>query len=159
MNKTATPTAKTGMLIRKPVAEVFDAFINPEITTKFWFTKSTGKLEVGKQIEWTWEMYNISVPVLVKKIDPYKTIIIQWGNYQDMSTVEWTFKSLEGKGTYVIITNIGFQGGPDEVIAEVSDSTKGFTFVLAGLKALLEYDIQLNLVADAFPNDNHQMED
>ena len=34
------PIAKAEMLIRKPVAEVFEAFINPEITTKFWFTKS-----------------------------------------------------------------------------------------------------------------------
>lgn len=30
--------AKTEMLIRRPVAEVFEAFIEPEITTKFWFT-------------------------------------------------------------------------------------------------------------------------
>ncbi|CEJ69228.1 hypothetical protein BN1195_01525 [Chryseobacterium oranimense G311] len=38
------------MLIRKPVEDVFEAFINPEITTKFWFTKSTGKLEEGKTL-------------------------------------------------------------------------------------------------------------
>jgi len=30
-------------------------------------------------------------------------------------------------------------------------STGGFTIVLAGLKALLEHNIQLNLVADRFP--------
>jgi uncharacterized protein YndB with AHSA1/START domain len=35
--------AKTGMLIRRPVSAVFEAFINPDITTKVWFTKSTGK--------------------------------------------------------------------------------------------------------------------
>lgn len=37
---TQVPVAKTGMLIRKPVAEVFEAFIDPNITTKFWFTRS-----------------------------------------------------------------------------------------------------------------------
>jgi uncharacterized protein YndB with AHSA1/START domain len=36
------PVAKTGMLIRKPVAEVFEAFLDPDVTTKFWFTKSSG---------------------------------------------------------------------------------------------------------------------
>ena len=46
--------AKTEMLIRRPVAEVFEAFINPDITTKFWFTKSSGRLEAGKQIRWDW---------------------------------------------------------------------------------------------------------
>ena len=53
---TGTPMAKTGMLIRKPVAEVFEAFINPDITTKFWFTKSSGRLEPDKQVQWDWEI-------------------------------------------------------------------------------------------------------
>jgi len=35
----------TGMLIRRPVAEVFEAFIDPDITTQFWFTRSSGRLE------------------------------------------------------------------------------------------------------------------
>ncbi len=34
------PSAKAEMLIRKPVAEVFEAFVNPAVTSKFWFTKS-----------------------------------------------------------------------------------------------------------------------
>ena len=37
------PTAMTGMLIRKPVADVFETFINPEITTLFWFTKGRSR--------------------------------------------------------------------------------------------------------------------
>lgn len=152
-NQIENPAAATGMLIRKPVEEVFQAFINPEITTQFWFTKSTGKLEAGKQIEWTWEMYNVSVPVLVKEIIPNEKIVIEWGNYSNMSTVEWTFKSLGEKGTYISIINSGFKGSVAEIVAQVSDSTKGFTFLLAGLKAFLEYGIQLNLVADAFPKE------
>jgi hypothetical protein len=47
------------MLIRKPVEDVFEAFINPEVTTHFWFTKSTGRLEEGKTITWEWEMYGV----------------------------------------------------------------------------------------------------
>ena len=56
------------MLIRKPVNQVFEAFVDPAITTKFWFTKSSGKLEKGKQIKWEWEMYNVSSDVEVKEI-------------------------------------------------------------------------------------------
>jgi hypothetical protein len=37
----------------------------------------------------------------------------------------------------------------------VSSSTEGFTWTLAGLKALLEHNIRLNLVADRFPNGPH----
>lgn len=42
------PIAKAEMLIRKPVAEVFEAFVNPAVTAKFWFSKGSGRLEVGK---------------------------------------------------------------------------------------------------------------
>lgn len=45
----------------------------------------------------------------------------------------------------------GFTGSGDELVKQVTDSTQGFTLVLAGLKALLEHDVELNLVADRFP--------
>jgi len=149
-NDTKRPSAKTAMLIRKPVNEVFDAFIEPAITTKFWFTRSTGKLEPGKHIEWFWEMYNVSVQVIVEQLITNEKILIRWGNYGHMTTVEWTFKEILGEGTHVAIVNDGFEDSP-ALIEQISDSTKGFTFFLAGLKAWLEYGIQLNLVADAFP--------
>src|SRR5947199_10643616 len=44
LSLTKPPVASTGMLIRKPVAEVFAAFVDPAITSKFWFTKASGKL-------------------------------------------------------------------------------------------------------------------
>ena len=47
---TRIPATKTGMLIRKPAAEVFDAIVNPDITTKFWFSRSSGRLELADAI-------------------------------------------------------------------------------------------------------------
>ena len=39
------PVATAGMLIRRPVAEVFEAFANPAVTTRFWFRRgSTAEL-------------------------------------------------------------------------------------------------------------------
>jgi uncharacterized protein YndB with AHSA1/START domain len=40
---TQTPMATAEMLIRRPVPEVFEAFVNPAITSKFWFTKGSGR--------------------------------------------------------------------------------------------------------------------
>lgn len=148
---TRIPVVKTGMLIRKPAAEVFEAFINPEITTKFWFTKSSGKLEEGKQVQWDWEMYEISIPVDVKVIEPNRRIVIEWPGYGAPTTVEWMFETLEDGTTFVRITNSGLQGSGDELVKQATDSTQGFTIVLAGLKALLEHNVVLNLVADRFP--------
>ena len=57
------PVAKAEMLIRKPVAQVFEAFVDPAITSKFWFTKGSGRLEAGKRIRWDWEMYDVFAQV------------------------------------------------------------------------------------------------
>lgn len=144
--------AKTEMLIRRPVAEVFEAFINPDITTKFWFTKSSGRLETGKKIRWEWEMYNSGTDVNVKAIEPNKRILVEWMAYGGPTTIEWTFISRPDNTTFVRITNSGFQGTEEEIAEQAISSTEGFTFVLAGLKALLEYNINLNLIADRFPD-------
>jgi uncharacterized protein YndB with AHSA1/START domain len=148
---THTPVAKAEMLIRKPVAQVFEAFIDPAITAKFWFTKGSGRLEPGKQVQWEWEMYNASAQVNVKVVEPNKRILIEWPGYSGLTTVEWIFTPLSADTTFVSITEAGFSGDGDEVVKQALDSTGGFTWVLAGLKALLEHNIRLNLVADRFP--------
>lgn len=148
---TQVPKTKTGMLIRRPVADVFEAFVNPDITTKFWFTKSSGRLEAGKQVHWDWEMYGISVPVTAKVVEPNKRLVIEWPGYSSPTRVEWTFASQKDRTTFVSITEAGFTGTGDELVKQVTDSTQGFSLVLAGLKALLEHGVRLNLVGDRYP--------
>jgi len=145
------PVMRTGMLIRRPVAEVFEAFVNPEITTRFWFTRSTGKLEAGRQVHWYWDMYGVSAPVTVIAVEPPGKIVIEWPDRNGLTTVEWTFTPREDGSTFVEITNSGFSGSADELVEQVTDSMGGFTLVLAGCKALLEHDLELNLVADRYP--------
>jgi uncharacterized protein YndB with AHSA1/START domain len=150
-----TPIAKTGMLIRRPVTEVFEAFVDPNITTQFWFTKSSGRLAAGRQVTWTWEMYGSSTHVQVKVIEPNKRIVIEWDGYSGRTTVEWKLASQKDGSTFVSITESGWTGNGDELVKYATNSTQGFTWTLAGLKALLEHDVRLNLVADRFPKGPH----
>lgn len=143
--------AKAEMLIRKPVAEVFAAFIDPEITAQFWFTKSSGKVAQGQQLQWDWEMYNASTQVTVKAVEEDKRILIEWSGYDTPTTVEWIFTPLTHDSTFVSIINSGFRGDAETRAQQAIDSTEGFALVLAGAKALLEHNILLNLVADRFP--------
>jgi len=146
-----TPVAKTGMLIRKSPEEVFAAFINPDITTRFWFTRSSGPLETGKPVRWEWEMYDGSTQVTPKTIEPHRRIVIEWDRYSGPTTVEWKFALLQNAGTFVSVTESGFTGTGEELLNYVTASTQGFTWVLAGLKGFLEHGVQLNFVADRFP--------
>jgi uncharacterized protein YndB with AHSA1/START domain len=145
------PVAKTGMLIRKPAEDVFRAFTDPAITTQFWFTKSSGPLAAGKQVRWEWEMYGSATNVTVKQLDHNKRIVIEWDGYSGRSQVEWKFASLGESATFVSIAESGWNGDGDSLVHYVSNATSGFTWTLAGLKALLEHGVRLNLVGDRFP--------
>jgi len=137
------------MLIRKPIQEVFEAFINPEITTNFWFTKSTGKLEEDKTITWEWEMYDAKSEVKVLQIIPNQLIKTEWGLFSN--NVDYEFKEM-GKGTLVIIKSYGYSETGEDLLSIINDNTGGFTTVLDGCKAYLEHGINLRLIEDKFPS-------
>jgi uncharacterized protein YndB with AHSA1/START domain len=154
---TKVPVAKAKMLIRKPVAEVFEAFVDPGVTSKFWFTRGSGRLEPGKRVQWDWQMYGFSMQVTVKAIEVNKRILVEWSAGGSASTIEWIFAARDDGTTFVSITNGGFSGEADEIVKQAIDGTEGFSFVLAGAKALIEHGVRLNLVPDRFPDglENH----
>ena len=102
---TKAPVAVAEMLIRRPVAEVFEAFVNPDITSRFWFTKGSGRLESGKQVQWDWDMYGVSQQVSVKAVEPHARILVEWPGYGSSTTVEWIFTAREDGSTFVSITS------------------------------------------------------
>lgn len=148
---TKPPVARTGMLIRSPVAEVFAAFVDPAITTRFWFTKSSGPLAPGAEVRWEWEMHGVGTDVAVRVFERDRRLLIEWDTRERPTTVEWLFTPRPDGTTFVEIAHAGFVGDADQVVAQALDAAGGFALVLAGLKALLEHGIRLNLVADRFP--------
>ena len=147
-NEAFTITAE--MMIRKPVAEVFRAFIDPAMTVNFWFSTSSGKLERGKTVTWRWEMYHVSAVVTVEEIIENKLIQIDWGD--PMPKVAFEFTALDKTSTYVTIKNHGCKSTGEEFIETLLGQLGGFTTVLDGLKAYLEHGINLNLIGDKFPH-------
>lgn len=143
-----TLAAKAGFVIRKPVATVFDAFVNPQITTKFWIKRSTGPLEDGATVRWYFTD-DISTEVRVVAIEKNRRIHFEWGDEpQYTTTVEWHFEPRGKDRTYVRVTCNGFSGDGDAVVAQALDTTGGFSIVLTSAKAFLEHGVQLDIVAD-----------
>jgi uncharacterized protein YndB with AHSA1/START domain len=144
----AALAAKCELLIRKPVAAVFEAFVDPAITTRFWFTKGSGRLEPGAHLRWDWEMYGVGTDVTVKAIEPNRRILVEWNTADNPSEVEWTFAERGHARTWVTVENRGFSGPRNAQIAEALDSTGGFALVLAGAKIWLEHGIEPRFVLD-----------
>jgi uncharacterized protein YndB with AHSA1/START domain len=153
MAKKKLTSAEAQMCIRKPANEVFQAFIDPALTKYFWFTKGNDRLEVNKTIIWEWEMYNFSTKVVATQIIADKKIVIEWFTAEKPTIVDFDFKELSNGSTFVTIRHSGFQQKGIELQAAINDSTSGFTIVLAGLKAFLEHNINLNLILDKFPKE------
>ena len=59
--------------------------------------------------------------------------------------------------TFVSVINAGFVGSDAEKVKTALDATEGFAFVLAGAKAWLEHEVELNLVRDRFPKGLRRM--
>ena len=145
------PVAKIELLIRRPVAQVFDAFVNPDVITKFWFNRTSGPLVAGKSVTWHWDLYEASTKVRVLALEQDRRIYVEWDIDSDSpSRVEWTFEDRADDGTYVSVVNSGFDRDADDVIDQIVDSTGGFALVLAAAKVYLEHGISLNIVADRF---------
>ncbi|MEO8179209.1 MAG: SRPBCC family protein [Deltaproteobacteria bacterium] len=144
--------AKAEMLIRRPVAAVFEAFVDPGVTSKFWFSRGSGRLEAGASVRWDWAMYGFSEDVRVLAIEPNRRILVEWSAYGAPTRIEWVFTARADETTFVSVTSSGFTGSLAEVASLAVGATEGFAFVLAGAKALLEHGVLLQLVPDRFPD-------
>ncbi|HMJ94091.1 MAG TPA: SRPBCC family protein [Allosphingosinicella sp.] len=149
---TTAPEAKAQMLIRRPAPDLFEAFADPEITGRFWFSEGSARLEPGATVTWTWAMYGFSTPVAVRELEPTRRILIDWGQPDEATQVEWRFEPRGEDSTFVAVRNWGFRGDLDAQIAQALDSTGGFNLVLAAAKAWLEHGIELNVVLDHDPD-------
>lgn len=145
------PVVRAGMLIRRTPEEVFQAFADPEITTKFWFTKGSGFLVAGSKVQWDWEMYDVSAEIDVIELIPNERIVFEWPGAHGTTQVRWKFIPLDNIGTFVSVENDGFAGTDAEVVEEAMGATQGFTIVLCAAKIYLEQGVEPNFVLDRFP--------
>jgi uncharacterized protein YndB with AHSA1/START domain len=150
---TKAPSVNVGMLVRRAPHDVFEALADPSVTTRFWYTKSTGRMTEGAELTWEWEMYRTSGRVWVQQVQPGRRIRFSWDGYDPThpTMVEFEFIPYENTATYLRITETGFTGDADTQVSRALESTAGFTFLLSSLKAALEHDIILQVTADAHP--------
>jgi uncharacterized protein YndB with AHSA1/START domain len=141
------PKVRQQMLIRAPAKEVFRAMTDPAVTRRFWFSRGSGPLAPGARVRWDWEMYGGSAEVTVVDFQPDRRLTYDWSGGGG-TRVDCRLEPRED-GTMVTIDITGF-AGPDACDLAI-DSSGGFAFVLAAMKAWLEHGIELNVVPDKAP--------
>ena len=111
------PVATAELLIRKPVAEGFEAFVDPALITTSWFDKSSGPPGSVRTVLWHRELISAIGEGRVKAIEVNQRILIDRGN-GDAPTLEWTLYPRSADTSQLSVVNSGFAGHGDEIVRQ-----------------------------------------
>lgn len=136
--------AKVQSGILKSASEIFEAIVNPEIMTKYFISGSTGRIESGKTLTWTWTDYEGEHEVKVGKIEKDKIVSFEWEGSGVNCVVVITLEPKGEDKTLVKITESEWPAdykGANQCMGQV----EGWTHFLMCMKAYLEYGIDLRV--------------
>lgn len=149
--------------IARPVAEVFEAVVNPAELSRYFTTGGAkGRLETGATVSWDFADFPGAFPVEVVEVDENRKIVLRWeategdpsgGDPSDgddavasgagySTTVTMTFEPLEDGRTLVSIAEEGWHDTEGGLKAS-SGNCQGWTQALCAMKAYLEHGINL----------------
>lgn len=143
---------KTAIQILKPVNEVFEAIVDPQKMSNYFISKSSGKMEAGKQIMWKFPEFDIEFPIRVEKIIKDEYISYYWDVEGSELLVEMMLAS-RGEGSTVVTITERSRENNEAGIKWLKENTAGWANFLACLKAYLEYNINLRRGAFDFMSD------
>ena len=138
--------AKVQIGILKPVSEVFEAIVDPEKMSKYFISSSTGMMESGKNLTWTWPDFDGEIQIKVGKIEKDKIVSFEWGGSGNNCVVVISLEAKSENKTLVIVTESDWPAdykGAKQCMGQV----EGWTNFLCCLKAYLEYGINLRVGA------------
>lgn len=138
------PKFQTQLKIRKPVAKVFDAVVDPKKLSGYFVEKGSGPLATGATVMWKFPELDDQFPVKVEEVVPNERIVLHWaaaeGGYD--TRVEMQFKPLDAENTMVMISESGWRP-TEKGIAASYGNAGGWMHMMACMKAYLEYGINL----------------
>lgn len=131
--------SKAFIQIQKPVNEVFEGIVNPEKMTMYFISKSSGRLETGKEVIWKFPEFSEEFHVKEIKIETNNYISFVW---DPETIVNITLEELPDKSTIVRVNENGKELNEDN-LKWALDNSGGWANFLACMKAYLEYGIEL----------------
>ena len=137
---------KVQMGILKPAHQVFEAIVDPDKMNKYFITTSTGRMENGKTLTWTWEDFDASHEVKVQNIEKDKLVSFTWEGSGGECIVVITIEPKSENKTLIKITESDWPAD-FEGATKCMGQVEGWTHFLCCLKAYLEYGINLRVGA------------
>ena len=134
---------KAALKIQKPAHQVFEAIVDPAQMSNYFISKSSGRMEEGKTLQWQFPEMDMEFPIRVKKVEQDKFISYEWDDVDGAKTlVQMTLKPVGDNEAFITITE-GTKENNEAGINWLGRNTEGWANFLACLKAWLEYGINL----------------
>jgi uncharacterized protein YndB with AHSA1/START domain len=135
---------ETSQTIGRPVEQVFDAWVDPGKMAGYFISRSSGRMEAGRTVSWTWDDYGgMQLDVDVKTVEPGRELAFDWSVGDAPTRVEVEFEALTDDTTRVTVRE-GEWNADAAGIARYGSQMQGWVHMLACLKAYLEYE-KINL--------------
>jgi uncharacterized protein YndB with AHSA1/START domain len=128
----------TKFKILKPANEVFEAIVDPEKMSNYWFSSGTGRVEQGKTITWRYDEYNAEVTINVLEVEENKKIVYSWGGNGQETVVTITLKELDHTSTIIEVNESGLKEDDPEIVNKMIGQKEGWVYMLTCLKGYLE---------------------
>src|SRR4029079_12347807 len=95
------PRFEVQLKIQKPVAEVFDAVVNPKKLTGYFTRTASGALAEGATVLWSFAEFPEEFPVRVRQVVANERIVFEWESMERGydTCVEMVFAPLDGRHT------------------------------------------------------------
>ncbi|MDP1745066.1 MAG: SRPBCC domain-containing protein [Bacteroidota bacterium] len=128
--------------VLKPVAEVFNAVIDPEKLSGFFVSRASGPIKAGETTIWYFDDFGVESSVIVKAVKENELITFEWAASGVTARVDIVFKAIDPNSTSVTITEKSFPFDKTGV-SKALGQTQGWTDFLCSLKAYLYCGINL----------------
>lgn len=133
---------QTKMEIRKPAADIFEAFVDPVAIGNFWFSSSSERWEEGKTITLRYDEYDAEGEILVREVVDHQKIIYEWGREEgEPHVVTISFQEETPGVTIVEVIEDGFDDNDPDLTAKLVDNKEGWVYALTCLKAYVEFGV------------------
>lgn len=129
------------MNICRPVAEVFDALVNPEKLSGYFTSTANGPLVEGKMVEWCWADFECGARLVVRvaKVELDRYVAFRWPATGRDTLVEFTFEPVSESVTKVTVQE-GQWEADEAGVKSLVGQAEGWIHMITCMKAWLEYD-------------------
>jgi uncharacterized protein YndB with AHSA1/START domain len=129
--------------IARPVAEVFEAIVDPAQMAQYFISRGSARITAGATLTWEWDDVGAKLDIQVVQFEPGAKVAFVWAATGTRTKVTLQLVA-DGSATKLVATEAPFPLTEDGV-QRAMQQTRGWTDFCCCLKAFLQHGINLRL--------------